>query len=188
MSATPMSPTLNNPPSPKVIALAAVMLVVPAASASLLYLNSEQGVALYASVPVWLIVVIRSALAGLSAFFAGLKTTDPQRVLDLATSPKVLVGVGTGIVAQAVVDLIAFLSAPEGQTLYTNWPPILVVAFSAVLPAIAAFAGGYVVTDPARVTPKNPHPDPIQSVSREVPVQAPGELGLPPHLQTPPLT
>lgn len=183
MSTAVTGPVLDpakNPPSPKVIALGLVMLVVPALSSVLLYLNTEQGVDLYRALPVLVVVVLRSLLAGLSAWVTGYLVPDPRRVLDLATSPKVLAGVATGIVAQAVVDLVAFLSAPAGQTLYAAWPPIAVVALSAVLPAIAAAAAGYLVPDPARVTPGNPDPDPIRPVSHAELTTLPGALGTPP--------
>ena len=169
---------VGNSLSPKVLAVTVVMLLVPALSSVLLYLQTEQGAQLYAALPIWLVVVVRSLLAGLSAYVAGYLARDPRRVLDLATSPKVLFGVGAGIAAQAVVDLIAFLATPEGQSLYTSWPPVLVVAFSAVLPAAVSLVSGYLVPDPARVTPTNPHPDPIEPVNHEELTYTPG-IGIP---------
>jgi hypothetical protein len=152
---------LDNPVSPKVIVGAVVALLVPAVSAALLYLQTDQGAQLYAALPIWLIVFVRALLTGLSTFLASYLTTDPLRILDLATSPKVIAATVGGVVVQAVVDVIAFLAA-DGQSLYANWPPVLVVAFSAVLPAVAALLSGLLKPDPARLTSANPTPRAIQ--------------------------
>ena len=159
-----LDPTIN-PVSPKVIALSTVTLLITALSSMALYLQTTDGSQIYAQLPVWLIVVIRSALTGLSSFFAGYRASDPQRVIDLATSPKVLAGVGIGLCAQIVVDLVAFLVG-DGRGLYSNWNPVFVVALSSVLPLIAAAAASFIQPDPARVSPKNLDPEPIRPVTR----------------------
>lgn len=177
----------TNPVSPKVAIASLLMLLVPALSSVLLYLQTDQGAALYAALPVWLIVVVRSTLAGFSSFFAGYFTNDSQRILDLATSPKVIATVVVGILAQAVVDLIAFLTG-DGATLYASWHPVFVVAFSAVLPAISALVAGLATKDPARLTPKNPNPvAKIPSGPTSTANQQPN-LGLPDGLTPRPIT
>lgn len=160
---TPQLDLSKNPPSPKMIAVTTVMLVLPIVTAAGLYLQTDQGVSLYAALPVYVLVPVKSALAGLTAWLVGLRTIDPQRVLDLATSPKVVYGVLGGVVVQAVLDLVIFLMG-DGQGLYSSLHPVLVVAISAGLPAVAAGLASYLVKDPARVTPTNPVPKPIEPV------------------------
>ena len=139
-----------NPVSPKVAVAGLVALILPAISATLLYLQTDQGAQLYAALPVWLIVVVRAIITGLATWVASYSVTDPQRVVSMVTSPKVVFATLGAIVLQAAADLIVFLTGPEGSSLYASWPPILVVAFSAVLPAAGAFIAGYLKADPAR--------------------------------------
>ena len=149
---------LTNPISPKVLAATIVALVIPAVSAALLYLQTDQGAQLYAALPVWLIVFIRAALTGLSTWIASYTVSDPKRLLDLAASPKVVFATLAAVLVQAIVDTLVFLTGPGGGSIYANWPPVLVVAVQAVLPALAALLAGWVKNDPARLTSKNPAP------------------------------
>lgn len=151
-------PVLDNPPSPKAIGAGIGSLVATVLLALLMYLNTEQGVQLYAALPVLLIVGLKSILTGLATLIVSYRLTDPQRILDLATSPKVIAATLVSVVATAAVEVLNFLLTPDGQSLYSSWPPLAVVALSAGIPAVAAALAGYIVKDPARLTKDNPHP------------------------------
>lgn len=155
---TPPQLDLTNPPSPKVIAASVAALVVPAISAALLYLQTDQGAQLYAALPVVLVVLVRALITGLVTWIAAYRVADPQRILDLAASPKVVFATLGAVAVQAIVDVIVYLTGPDAGGLYASWPPIAVVALQAVLPALAAGLLGWLKVDPARYTSDNQTP------------------------------
>ena len=145
---------LTNPVSPKTIAATLVALIVPAVSAALLYLQTDQGAQLYAALPVWLIVFVRALVTGLATWIVAYQVADPNRILDLAASPKVVAATLAAVVVQAVIDLIAFLLGPEGTSLYAAWNPIVVIA---IRPTVETGVRHERVGTPLRWTVHAPH-------------------------------
>lgn len=69
---------------------------------------------------------------------------------ETKVSPKVALAALLGFLAPALLATIAYLTGPEGQTLFTSLPPVLVVFLLAVLTSLATFLGGYLKRDPLR--------------------------------------
>jgi hypothetical protein len=76
-------------------------------------------------------------------------------------SPKVIASTVAALLAPAAIAILGYLQSDEGRTVFVSWPPVLVVALMALLPALATFLAGYFKADPLRY---HPTPEPLPPV------------------------